>query len=129
MGKKILIIDDNERFLETTRDILKDYDYKVVTLCDPSQAEQYLKKERPDLLILDILMPGRSGFRIIEDFNEKNVYQDIPKLFLTVIDNSIDKMVADAYGVKAYIAKPFNPYELISKIRKCLGEDEEGDTL
>jgi len=123
MGKKkILIIDNNESFLETTQDILRNAGYNAVTLSDPFKAEECMKKEKPDLLILDILMHGRSGFNILQDFSDKNIYQEIPKILLTVLDNPVERTVAAIRGVEEYITKPFNPDDLISKIKKCLGE-------
>lgn len=123
MGKKkILIIDDDENFLKTTQDILREAGYSTAVLSNPMKAEEYIEKEKPDLLIMDIIMPDRSGFNIAEDFNKRDIYQEIPKIFLTVLDDSAERMVAHIDGVKDYITKPFNPAELIGKIKKYLGE-------
>jgi len=119
---KILIIDDDENFLKTTQDILQDAGYGSSILSDPMKAEEYIEKDKPDLIIIDIIMPLRSGFNILEDFESRNIYQDIPKIFLTALDDSNEKMVAHGLGVKAYIVKPFDPDDLISKIKECLGE-------
>lgn len=120
--KKILIIDDDENFLKTTQDILQSAGYDSSILNNPMKTEEYIEKEKPDLLIIDIFMPQRSGFNILEDFTSKNIYQYIPKIFLTALDDSTEKMVAHGLGIEDYIVKPFNPMELISKIKKCLGE-------
>ena len=123
MGKKkILIIDNNKSFLETTQGILQNAGYRVVALSDPLKAEECVLKEKPDLLILDILMHGRSGFNILQDFDDKNICRKIPKILLTILDNPVERIVASARGVEEYISKPFNPDDLISKIKKCLGE-------
>ena len=123
MGKKkILIIDNNKSFLETTQDILLKAGYHVVALSDPFKAEECVLKEKPDLLILDILMHGRSGFNILQDFDDKNMCRKIPKILLTILNNPVERIVASARGVEEYISKPFNPDDLISKIKKCLGE-------
>lgn len=117
-NKLILAIDDNEDFLITLEDILKGEGYKVKVLTDPSRTEEYIDKYDPDLLIIDVFMPGRSGFNIIEDFKEKGLYDKLPKIFLTCLDDDIEKMTAKACGVDKYITKPFHPEELLSMVRQ-----------
>jgi len=65
-------------------------------------------------------MPGRTGFNLIEDFNAKNIYQDIPKIFLTCLNDDVEKMTARARGIVSYITKPFEPKELISSVKETL---------
>jgi len=119
--KKILIIDDNKNALKTTQDILQTAGYESSVLSNPMQTEEYIEKEKPDLLIIDMLMPDRGGFNILEDFRVRNVYQEIPKIFLTAFDNQIDRIIAGAYGIKDYIVKPVDPEGLIAKIEKLIG--------
>lgn len=119
--RKILIIDDDENFLKTTQDILQGAGYDSSILSNPMKTEEYIEKEKPDLLIIDILMSGRSGFDIVGDFQKKNIYPDIPKIFITGLDDPIEKMVAHVYGITDYITKPFDPEELIKKIEKFIG--------
>ncbi len=113
MKKKILAIDDEKSFLETLKDILEPEGYEVQTLSDPVKTEKYIKKFNPDLLILDVLMPVRSGFNVVEEFREKGLYQDLPKIFLTCLDDSVERMTAKACGVGKYIVKPFEPEKFI----------------
>lgn len=117
-----MIIDNNKSFLETTRDILQNAGYHVVALSDPFKAEECVKKEKPDVMILDILMHGRSGFDILQDFDDKNICRKTPKILLTILDNPVERIVARARGVEEYSTKPLNPDDLIGKIKKCLGE-------
>jgi len=124
MGKLILAIDDNVDFLETLGYMLKDEGYEVVTLSEPSKVEAYIDKFNPDLLIIDVFMPGRSGFNILEDFKEKGIYKNIPKLFLTCLDDDIEKMTAKACGVDHYITKPFKSDELLKMITDIFEENE-----
>jgi DNA-binding response OmpR family regulator len=70
------------------------------------------------LLILDILMHGRSGFSILGDFDDKNICREIPKILLIILDNPTERIVASVRGVEGYITKPFYPEELINKIEK-----------
>jgi DNA-binding response OmpR family regulator len=116
----VLIIDDDRNFLETTKDVLERDGVKAVTLDDPRKAEVLIEKERPDVLILDILMPKRSGFKIVEELTEQGLYGDIPKIFMTIMDDNAEKLVADAEGVSEYLVKPFDPKALIDAIHRCM---------
>lgn len=121
MSKNILAIDDDKDFLKTLKDILEIEGYRVKTLSEPLKAEQYIERYRPDLLILDVFMPGRTGFNIVEDFGEKGFYRELPKIFLTCLDDDVEKITARAHGVGLYITKPFQPEELVRLVRTVLG--------
>ncbi|MGB2600512.1 MAG: response regulator [Candidatus Omnitrophota bacterium] len=120
MRKIILAIDDDENFLSTIKDILESEGYEVKTLADPTKTEHYIEKYHPDLLIIDIFMPERTGFNLIEDFRDKGLYQNLPKIFLTCLDSDVEKMTARACGVSLYMTKPFQPEELIQKVNQTL---------
>ncbi|MBD3379967.1 MAG: response regulator [Candidatus Omnitrophica bacterium] len=120
MNKVILAIDDNRDFLETLKDILEHEGYRAVLLTDPTKTEEYIENYSPDLIILDIFMPKRTGFNILEDLSDNGMHEDIPKIFLTCLDNHIEKMTARARGACEYLTKPFEPEELIEVIRECL---------
>lgn len=120
MSKVILAIDDNVDFLNTLQDILEEEGYKVKTLSDPTLAERYVEEYTPDIMIIDIFMPERTGFNILEDFRSKGTYAEIPKIFLTCLDDDVERMTARACGVVQYVTKPFQPEELIGKIEECL---------
>jgi DNA-binding response OmpR family regulator len=124
--KTILAIDDDAALLVTLTDILEEAGYKTIALADPLQTEKYIEMYDPDLLLIDIFMPDRTGFNLIEDFREKGVYLEIPKIFLTCLDDDVEKMTARACGVERYITKPFEPEELIACIKEILGENTEG---
>ncbi|MFH1878308.1 MAG: response regulator [Candidatus Omnitrophota bacterium] len=120
MSATILIIDDDEVFLDIMKEILEPEGFNVKTLSDPTKAEDNIEKFKPELLIIDIFMPERSGFNLIEDFREKGLYLDVPKMFLTCLDDDVERMTASACGVNLYMTKPFNPEELISQVNSAL---------
>ncbi|MFA6636225.1 MAG: response regulator [Candidatus Omnitrophota bacterium] len=122
MEKVILLIDDDANLLRTLRDILENAGYKVVALNDPLKAEQYIEKYMPDLLVIDVFMPGRSGFNLVEDFKNQHIYEDIPKMFITCLDDDIERMTARACGVERYITKPFSPELVLDSIKNMIGE-------
>lgn len=121
MSKMILAIDDDENFLSTLEDILSEAGYEIKTLTDPKRAESFIEKYDPALLIMDVFMPERTGFNLIEDFREKGLYRELPKIFLTCLDDDIEKMTARACGVAQYITKPFQPEELLEKVKSLIG--------
>ena len=123
---RILMIDDNKYFLEMMASYLTSEGYKVRTLSDPNRTEAYVDEFNPSLMIIDVFMPERSGFNIVEDFSEKGVYQNIPKIFLTGLDDDIEKMTAKGIGVKEYLTKPIMPSELSEVIEKMLNPPVEG---
>lgn len=120
MSKRILAIDDNQDFLSMLEDMLKKGGYEVKTLSDPLKTEEYIDSYNPDLLIIDVFMPQRSGFNLIEDFRDKGLYEGIPKIFLTCLDDDVEKMTAKAYGVHQYITKPFQPEELLDMVKRSI---------
>ncbi len=122
---KILVIDDNKDFLAVIKTFLDGEGYDVKTLSDPLKAEEYMEKFTPDLMIIDIFMPERSGFNIIEDFEEKGIYRDIPKIFLTGLDDDIEKMTAKGVGVAEYITKPVMPSELSRVIETTISSQQK----
>ena len=123
--KKILLIDDNKDFVEMLSTYLREEGYDVKCLTDPEKTEEYIESFEPSLLIIDILMPIRSGFNIIEDFQEKGLYEDIPKVFLTGLDDDVEKMTARGIGVCEYITKPVMPSELKKVIDSVLDRAPE----
>jgi len=125
MGKIILAIDDDEVFLKTLKDMMEEEGYEVKTLADPTRTEEYIEKYRPALLIVDIFMPVKSGFNLLEDFNDEGKYGDLPKIFLTALDDEVEKMTARACGVKHYITKPFNPQDLLNIVEDVVGKGRE----
>jgi len=120
MNKRILAIDDNQDFLGMIEGMLKNGGYEVKTLSDSRKAEEYIDSFNPDLLIIDVFMPERSGFNLIEDFRDKGLYEGIPKIFLTCLDDDVEKMTAKAYGVHHYITKPFQPGELLDMVKRSI---------
>jgi len=120
MKKIILAIDDDRTFLSTLKDIFEPEGFDFKTLSDPSEAEKYIDRYNPDLLIIDIFMPKRTGFNLIEDFKDRGLYQKMPKIFLTCLDDDIEKMTARACGVTHYMTKPFHPEELVRRVKTIL---------
>jgi len=118
--KKILIIDDTEFMTKLISDILTTADYDVVTASDGMQGIQKVREEKPDLVILDVVMPGMDGFEVCKILREDESNNLMPIIMLTAQDNEDDKLTGLELGADDYIIKPFNERELVSRVRNTL---------
>lgn len=118
ISKKILVVDDNPDALHTAEEILKKAKYEVITLSTPRFALKVLKEERPDVVVLDIIMPHMDGYALCQEI--RKLYGDkIPVLLCTAQSYEQD-LVQSAYkdfGANDYILKPIKPEEFLQKIK------------
>lgn len=125
---KILLIDDDHDFVEATRAVLQKKPYRVLTAYNGDDGLKKVVEERPDLIILDIIMPGKSGFAVCKELKTDpryHFFSKIPILLLTIFPKGIEETsvsMADALATEAddYIQKPVNPDELLGKVEKLL---------
>lgn len=116
--KKILIVDDDKALLQVLSVGLKKSGYLVYTAVDTPTAIKQLVSENPDLLILDIMLPGGEGFLVAEKSNE--LPKNIPTIYMTVRDEPEYKRKAEALGAIAYFEKPFQFDKLLLTVKKAL---------
>lgn len=121
MSKKILVIDDEPQFVQVLKVRLEANGYGVVTAGDGIAGLETWKKEKPDLIILDIMMPELDGYSFVQDSKTNPDLKPCPIIVLTA-KPGFDE-IFKIEGVKDYIVKPFNDKELLEKIRKYLGEE------
>ncbi|HID94203.1 MAG TPA: response regulator [bacterium (Candidatus Stahlbacteria)] len=124
---KILIVDDDPDFVEATKIVLESKSYKVAVASDGREGLQAVKKEKPDLIILDIMMTtGDEGFDVCRKLKRDPKYKDIPILMLTALQKKtgfdFKSEVGDEYWlpVEDYVDKPLPPSELLSRVEKLL---------
>lgn len=118
--KKILVIDDTELMVRIIRDILEAADYYVITSNNALEGINKVALEKPDLVLLDVVMPGMTGFeacKILRDDEGNNL---MPIIILTSQDNEEDKLTGLELGADDYIIKPFNPRELLSRVNNTI---------
>jgi len=118
--KKILIIDDTDFMVKLISDILQEAGYEVIVASEGVEGLLKVRSEKPDLVILDIVMPGMDGFevcRILRDDESNNL---MPIIMLTAQDDEDNKLTGLELGADDYIVKPFNPRELLSRVRNTL---------
>ncbi len=113
----ILAVDDEQLNLELLQFILERNQYEIVGTSDDDYFFKLLKERRPDLILLDVIMPRIEGFELCEKIKEFEEYRDIPIIFLTGKVNVKDKVRGFEVGGVDYVTKPFNEQELIARIR------------
>ena len=117
--KKILIVEDDEASLDTLAITLKKEGYLVYTAVDTPTGIKKLKDEDPDLLILDIMLPGGEGFAVAE--RARILPRDIPVIFITASKGSEYKIKAAELGAAAYFEKPYHLAELVAVVKDATG--------
>ncbi len=120
MAKKILVVDDEPYLAEMMANRLAANRYTVVTALSGHEALNRVTKEKPDLVLLDILMPDMDGYQILRHLKEDPKTQSLPVIMLTVKKWSEDIKKAMESGAADYIVKPFNPADVLKKIEGVL---------
>jgi CheY-like chemotaxis protein len=117
---KILIVDDDPKALLLMEAILKPHGYDVVLVNHSRQAIQTARKEKPDLILLDIMMPVLDGYTILNKIKKEETIKNIPVVMVTVLEQDGNKVFASICGASAYITKPINSKRLIETIAQFL---------
>ncbi len=121
--KKILIVDDERDIVKALIIRLQKVGYDVVTAFDGDQGVFMAHKENPDIILLDIRMPGSDGFNVIERLKQSRSTSTIPIIFLTGSPEKDLEKRAMEMGVRFYIKKPYDPEELLDAIQRALKEN------
>ncbi len=117
MPKKILIVDDEPQIVEICRDYLKAAGYDTVTANNGAQGLSLARREKPDLIVLDLMMPEMDGLDVCRTIRRES---DVPIIMLTARVEETDKLIGLELGADDYITKPFSPRELVARIRVVL---------
>jgi len=120
MTNKILLIEDELDLVEVTKMRLKKSSYEVLSALNSEEAFTFLQKYIPDLILLDLLLPGMHGEEICKKLKCDDRLKTIPVILFTASASDIPKLVKEI-GTDDYILKPFEPEELLSKVKKFIG--------
>jgi len=125
MQQKILVIDDDEKLNQLLQKFLGEFGLEVVTAVHPSRGLKLIKKEQPDLVILDVMLPEMDGFQVCKTIRETYT---IPIIMLTARGEITDRVIGLELGADDYLPKPFEPRELVARIHAVLrrGGDRAG---
>ncbi|MDG2220320.1 MAG: response regulator [Rubripirellula sp.] len=118
-GKKILVVDDDVEIIESVRYALEGAGHEVVVARDGNQGLALAERENPDLIILDMMMPKRSGFLVLEKLRRLRD-EPLPVIMITGNEGSRHKAYAELLGVSDYIRKPFAMDRLIEAVKRLI---------
>ena len=114
--QKVLIVDDSKTELMYMTDLLKKQGFQVRTAENAQEAIQRLAEEKPDLILMDVVMPGQNGFQLTRSIARDVKYSDVPIIMCTSKNQETDKVWGLRQGARAYITKPVDAAELQAKI-------------
>lgn len=118
--KKILVVDDSETNLLLLRAVLEDAGYEVKLINDSYQAVKYVEEQQPDLVLLDLLMPGMDGFEFMIQLKEENTRLSLPIIVVTAYDSRDNTQKAMDLGATDVINKPIDISDFLSKVEQIV---------
>ncbi|MFH1820491.1 MAG: response regulator [Candidatus Nealsonbacteria bacterium] len=123
MPKKILFIEDESALQKTLGDVLTQEGYKIISALDGQKGLEIAKAEKPDLILLDLILPKMHGFEVLKSLKEGAVTKDIPIIVLTNLESMGDVEKALELGATTYLVKAsYTLEEVVGKIKKAIGE-------
>ena len=121
-GKTILVVDDDPEIVTMLSLRLGKRGYRVLTAIDGVAAIATAKKDHPDLVILDVMMPGKNGWEVAKELRADDELRNVGIVMLTAIGERVNEMTSPLYGADAYVDKPFDFADLEAKIKKVLDD-------
>lgn len=120
MTSKVLVVDDEPNILLSLEFLMKKAGFQVRTAKDGEEALEALAAERPDLILLDVMMPRKDGYEVCQTIRQNPDWQDMKIIMLTAKGREVEKEKGLALGADDYITKPFSTQEVIAKVREIL---------
>ena len=117
MGKHVVLVEDEQNIAEAIRFLLSQEGWKVETLANGSSAMEVIRNASPDLVMLDVMLPGKSGFEILHDLRKDPSFATLPVLMLTARGHARDREMAEKAGVSRFMTKPFSNSEMLDAVR------------
>lgn len=119
--KKVLIVDDSQAEVHLMQTMLQKGGFQVVGLFDSTKTEETIEEERPNIILLDVVMPQRNGFQVCRDLKGHQTYSSIPVILVTSKAAPSDRYWGEQQGANGFVAKPFTPEELLGAVNVALG--------
>ncbi len=124
MTKKILIVDDEQNIVISLEFLMKREGFEVTVASDGDEGIRRIRAERPDLVLLDVMMPKKNGFEVCQEIKADPELQATRILMLTAKGRDTEVTKGLALGADAYMTKPFSTRELVARVRTLLGMPE-----
>ena len=122
MGNKILIVEDEPNIVVPLQFIMKENGYDVTVAFSGEEAVDAIEKSKPDLILLDIMLPGMDGFELCQMIRQKPGWEDISIIFLTALGREADMAKGMALDADAYITKPFSNKHVVEKVGELINK-------
>jgi two-component system alkaline phosphatase synthesis response regulator PhoP len=120
MAQRILLVDDDPHIVRLLKSYLEQAGMATLTASDGKEAQRLIRSERPDLIVLDLMLPGLDGWEITRWMRRDEQLAVIPILMLTARVEDSEKILGLELGADDYLTKPFNPYEVVARVRAIL---------
>jgi two-component system, OmpR family, response regulator BaeR len=126
MNGHILIVEDEPKLADLLADYLKASGFETVTLVNGKDVVPWIQEHKPDLLLLDLMLPGRDGLEICK---ELRTFSHLPIIIVTARVEEIDRLLGLELGADDYICKPFSPREVVARVKAVLRRTQDGHTV
>lgn len=121
MGGRVLLIEDEPNIIEAISYLLSRDGWTVHVHSDGETAMDKVHQGRPDLIILDVMLPGRSGYDILRDLRAETLTRDVPVMMLTARGQAKDREMAEKLGATQFMTKPFSNTDILESVRALAG--------
>jgi len=121
-GRKIVVVGDSYAELQMIESYVKAAKHTVVSFANSDQLEEKVAAEKPDLIVLDVVMPGRNGFQVWRDLKDDERLKNIPIVLCTSKGQESDKYWGQQQGATGHVVKPFKAAELLAAVKCALGQ-------
>lgn len=118
MLKKVLVVDDSQAEIRLLQSVLQQGGFHSVGISDPTRIEEAIEEERPNVILLDVVMPQRNGFQVCRDLKTSEPYSTIPVILVTSKSAPSDRYWGEQQGANGFVAKPFTPDELLNAVKR-----------
>jgi DNA-binding response OmpR family regulator len=126
MGRHVVLVEDEPNITEAIRFLLTRDGWKVDTHADGADALEVIRAAAPDLVILDVMLPGKSGMEILKDLRAEAGMDRLPVLMLTARGQARDREMAEKAGVSRFMTKPFSNTEVLTAVRDLHAQAQQG---
>ncbi|MFA5339289.1 MAG: response regulator [Candidatus Omnitrophota bacterium] len=120
-GKKVMIVDDDTEFLEELNETMSMSGYEIIPVNDSVAAVEIASRTKPDLIILDLKMPGRSGFQLAEEIRRLPELEKTPIIAMSSFFKEEYAFLLSIFGIKKCLKKPFKPLDVINAVEAAIG--------
>ncbi|HSA62126.1 MAG TPA: response regulator [Nitrospiraceae bacterium] len=118
---KIVVVDDSYAELQVIESYLKAASHTVVSFPNTEKLEEKIAAEKPDLIVMDVVMPGRNGFQACRDLKNDDRFKGIPIVLCTSKGQESDKFWGQQQGANGHVVKPFKSEDLLAAVKRALG--------